>query len=231
MKNWFFILLVSNLVVAQTTWNGSTMTFTKADNADPTQAANQDQITSNVWLTRGTDNVLFNAQSQTAAPSNGYNSPLDTQWAEGTTANNTLTFTDFKTAAPLGSNGKRNVLQMVGKNYVLHLITDNIYIDIKITSWTSGKSGGGFSYERSTDPNLSILDYEMPKLSLYPNPSTSFLRISGLKAAEPYRIYSILGVKTQSGIVSENQEIDVNGLQTGMYMLQVSNTALPFVKN
>jgi hypothetical protein len=40
-----------------------------------------------------------------------------------------------------------------------------------------------------------------------------------------------LGVKTQSGIVSENQEIDVNGLQTGMYMLQVSNTALPFVKN
>ena len=71
----------------------------------------------------------------------------------------------------------------------------------------------------------------MPKLSLYPNPSTSFLRISGLKAAEPYRIYSILGVNTQSGIVSENKEIDVNGLQTGMYMLQVSNTALPFVKN
>ena len=224
MKNWFFILLVSKLVVAQTTWNGPTMTFTKTDNADPTLAANQDQITSNVWLTRGNSGgQLYNAKTE--SDSSKSTSPDDTQWALGTTSNiGTLTFSTFR--------GTSKPQDAVGQNMVLHLVTDDIYIDIKITSWTSGRnSGGGFSYERSTDPNLSILDYEMPKLSLYPNPSTSFLRIIGLKAAEPYRIYSILGVKTQSGIVSENQEIDVNGLQTGMYMLQVSNTALPFVKN
>lgn len=224
MKNWFFILLVSKLVVAQTTWNGPTMTFTKTDNADPTLAENQDQITSNVWLTRGNSGgQLYNAKTE--SDSSKSTSPDDTQWALGTTSNiGTLTFSTFR--------GTSKPQDAVGQNMVLHLVTDDIYIDIKITSWTSGRnSGGGFSYERSTDPNLSIVDYEMPKLSLYPNPSTSFLRISGLKAAEPYRIYSILGVKTQSGIVSENQEIDVNGLQTGMYMIQVSNTALPFVKN
>ena len=224
MKNWFFILLVSNLVVAQTTWNGPTMTFTKTDNADPTLAANQDQITSNVWLTRGNSGgQLYNAKTE--SDSSKSTSPDDTQWALGTTSNiGTLTFSTFR--------GTSKPQDAVGQNMVLHLVTDDIYIDIKITSWTSGKnSGGGFSYERSTDPNLSVLDYEMPKLSLYPNPSTSFLRISGLKAAEPYCIYSILGGKTQSGIITENQEIDVNGLQTGIYMLQVSNTALPFVKN
>ena len=224
MKNWFFILLVSKLVVAQTTWNGPTMTFTKTDNADPTLAANQDQITSNVWLTRGNSGgQLYNAKTE--SDSSKSTSPDDTQWALGTTSNlGTLTFSTFR--------GTSKPQDAVGQNMVLHLVTDDIYIDIKITSWTSGRnSGGGFSYERSTDPNLSIVDYEMPKLSLYPNPSTSFLRISGLKAAEPYCIYSILGVKTQSGIITENQEIDVNGLQTGIYMLQVSNTALPFVKN
>ena len=224
MKNWFFILLVSKLVVAQTTWNGPTMTFTKTDNADPTLAENQDQITSNVWLTRGNSGgQLYNAKTE--SDSSKSTSPDDTQWALGTTSNiGTLTFSTFR--------GTSKPQDAVGQNMVLHLVTDDIYIDIKITSWTSGRnSGGGFSYERSTDPNLSIVDYEMPKLSLYPNPSTSFLRISGLKAAEPYCIYSILGGKTQSGIITENQEIDVNGLQTGMYMLQVSNTALPFVKN
>ena len=224
MKNWFFILLVSKLVVAQTTWNGPTMTFTKTDNADPTLAENQDQITSNVWLTRGNSGgQLYNAKTE--SDSSKSTSPDDTQWALGTTSNiGTLTFSTFR--------GTSKPQDAVGQNMVLHLVTDDIYIDIKITSWTSGRnSGGGFSYERSTDPNLSIVDYEMPKLSLYPNPSTSFLRISGLKAAEPYRIYSILGVKTQSGIITENQEIYVNGLQTGIYMLQVSNTALPFVKN
>ena len=224
MKNWLFILLVSNLVVAQTTWNGPTMTFTKTDNADPTLAANQDQITSNVWLTRGNSGgQLYNAKTE--SDSSKSTSPDDTQWALGTTSNiGTLTFSTLR--------GTSKPQDAVGQNMVLHLVTDDIYIDIKITSWTSGRnSGGGFSYERSTDPNLSIVDYEMPKLSLYPNPSTSFLRISGLKAAEPYCIYSILGGKTQSGIITENQEIDVNGLQTGIYMLQVSNTALPFVKN
>jgi hypothetical protein len=224
MKNWFFILLVSKLVVAQTTWNGPTMTFTKTDNADPTLAENQDQITSNVWLTRGNSGgQLYNAKTE--SDSSKSTSPDDTQWALGTTSNiGTLTFSTFR--------GTSKPQDAVGQNMVLHLVTDDIYIDIKITSWTSGRnSGGGYSYERSTDPNLSIVDYEMPKLSLYPNPSTSFLRISGLKAAEPYCIYSILGGKTQSGIITENQEIDVNGLQTGIYMLQVSNTALPFVKN
>jgi hypothetical protein len=224
MKNWFFILLVSKLVVAQTTWNGPTMTFTKTDNADPTLAENQDQITSNVWLTRGNSGgQLYNAKTE--SDSSKSTSPDDTQWALGTTSNiGTLTFSTFR--------GTSKPQDAVGQNMVLHLVTDDIYIDIKITSWTSGRnSGGGFSYERSTDPNLSIVDYEMPKLSLYPNPSTSFLRISGLKATEPYCIYSVLGVKTQSGIITENQEIDVNGLQTGIYMLQVSNTALPFVKN
>ena len=224
MKNWFFILLVSKLVVAQTTWNGPTMTFTKTDNADPTLAENQDQITSNVWLTRGNSGgQLYNAKNE--SDSSKSTSPDDTQWALGTTSNiGTLTFSTFR--------GTSKPQDAVGQNMVLHLVTDDIYIDIKITSWTSGRnSGGGFSYERSTDPNLSIVDYEMPKLSLYPNPSTSFLRISGLKAAEPYCIYSILGGKTQSGIITENQEIDVNGLQTGIYMLQLSNTALPFVKN
>jgi hypothetical protein len=34
-------------------------------------------------------------------------------------------------------------------NTVLHLKTDDIYLDIKFLSW-SERSGGGFSYERST---------------------------------------------------------------------------------
>lgn len=38
---------------------------------------------------------------------------------------------------------------LVGKNMVLHLVEDNIYISIKFTSWSSGTKGG-FAYERST---------------------------------------------------------------------------------
>ena len=223
MKKLLFIILSLNFVVAQTTWDGPTMTFTKANNADPTSAANQDRITPNVWLTRGNSGgQIFNAKTET--DSSKSSSPADTQWAFGTTSNlGSLTFSTFR-----GTSKPQNA---VGKNMVLHLFTDNTYIDIKITSWTSGNnSGGGFTYVRSTDPSLSIEDYDKPVLSVYPNPSTSFLRVSGLNTAESYRLYSILGVEIQSGIVSSDQEIDIDALQTGMYMLQIANTALPFVK-
>jgi hypothetical protein len=215
------IILASNFIVAQTTWDGPTMTFTKADNADPTLEANQDRITSNVWLTRvNSGGQIYNAKTEPSSSKSS--SPDDTRWAFGTTSNlGSLTFSTFR-----GTSKPKNA---VGQNMVLHLVSDDIYIDIKFTSWSSAKQGG-FTYERSTDPNLSIEDYDKPVLSVYPNPSTSFIRVNGLNAAEPYRLYSILGVEIQSGIVSIDQEIDIDALQTGMYMLQIANTALPFVK-
>ena len=38
----------------------------------------------------------------------------------------------------------------VGVNAVVHLIAEDIYLDLRVTSWTS--RGGGFSYIRSTPP-------------------------------------------------------------------------------
>ena len=38
---------------------------------------------------------------------------------------------------------------VVGQNMVLHLIADDVYISIKLTSWATGRAGG-FAYERST---------------------------------------------------------------------------------
>ena len=35
-----------------TIWNGTSVTFEKLDEADPTLETNQDRLTSNVWITR-----------------------------------------------------------------------------------------------------------------------------------------------------------------------------------
>ena len=218
------IILASNFVVAQTIWNGPTFTFSKADNANPTLEANQDRITPNVWLTRGNNGgQLYNAKTE--SDSSKSTSPDDTRWAIGTTSSlESLTFSTFR-----GTSRPKNA---VGQNMVMYLVTDDIYIDIKITSWTSGNnSGGGFSYERSTDQNSASIEvYDKPALSIYPNPSTSFLRVIGLNSDESYRIYSILGTEIQSGVISNDTEIDINVLKTGIYMLQLSDFTLPFVK-
>lgn len=120
--------------------------FTKVPFSNFNEAANQDRITDNVWLTRGEQRGLFNIKVESSYSDT---SPADTEWAEGTTAqlaSGTLVFTTWKEAIV-----KPAFFQ--GKTFVLHLITDDIYLNIQFLQWTQGVNGGGFSYERSVVPD------------------------------------------------------------------------------
>ena len=125
-----------------TVWNGSNITFEKADGANPSDATSQDRITDLVWITRGNaGGQIYNITKETSADKN--KSPIGTQWAIGTIQQiDQLSFDDFRSAV-----GQPK--EVVGKNLVLHLVDDNTYLSVKFTSWSSGNKGG-FSYERST---------------------------------------------------------------------------------
>lgn len=150
----FTPLLLAHLAVplaapAATVWTGPMTNFSKAAFADPTQATNQDRITANVWITRGNSQGLYNAAKETGY---GLGSPADTEWAYGTTANYaSLPYTNWLTWVA------NNPPSSVGQAAVLHLITDDIYMDITFTSWADGhlNPGGAFSYQRSTPGPLS----------------------------------------------------------------------------
>jgi len=132
-----------------TIWTGTKITFTKADFADHTMAANQDRITDAVWITRADIRGIFNIFTENTYTKNS--SPADTEWSFGTSAQiSSLTFQSWETAV------SSNPPSMVDQDMVVHLISDDIYIDIKFMTWKQGSggggsTGGGFSYERSTE--------------------------------------------------------------------------------
>lgn len=127
-----------------TVWTGPKLIFTKANFADPTDPANQDAITDAVVLTRGERGSLINVVIEGSANSS---SPGGTEWAVGTSeALDGLEFQPLKQAA------NNQMSNLPGTEMVLHLIDEDIYIDVAFLSWTSGSgSGGGFSYERATE--------------------------------------------------------------------------------
>ena len=129
--------------VIYSVWEGISITFTKDDGGDPTSSSQQDYITDNVKITRGNNGgQIYNIVTESSADRDA--SPADTEWALGKIDQIAdLTFKPFRAA----TNGKPK--NIVGQNMVLHLITDDVYLSIKITSWATQK-GGGFSYERST---------------------------------------------------------------------------------
>ena len=132
----------SEVVDGPNIWSGPSITFVKESGADTTDPANQDAITDLVILTRGLQGALFNVVTESSA---GGSSPEGTEWAKGTTDD--LDTLEFKSLKPAADNELKNVPD---ENFVLHLIEEDIYIDLTFISWENGGSGGGFAYERST---------------------------------------------------------------------------------
>lgn len=216
---------------SQTIWNGPTTTFTKPNNADWTQAANQDRITSNVWLTRANTQGIFNINQEGSYDRIGNTSPVDTEWAFGTTANlGSLTFQPWVVTIA------NSPPTMVNQNMVVHLISDDIYIDIKFTSWTAFAGGGGFSYERSTDSGLSTDDASLKTFTISPNPSRSEieLKLPPSAANASVKVFDILGKEVYSSTAYQ-APINVSTWQKGMYLVQIINAQIThtkqFIKN
>lgn len=69
------------------------------------------------------------------------------------------------------------------------------------------------------------------KIRLYPNPSTEFIRIvSDKKEALNIKIYSTEGRLVLSGTYRPSEDIDINTLKQGIYLVQVDNTTLKLIK-
>ena len=123
-------------------WLGDNITFSKANAADPTLEENQDRITDLVWITRANGGgQIFNIKSESQAESGS--SPKGTLWAIGSIDEiDDLDFRTFRSAVEKPKN-------VVGKDLVLQLVEENIFLRVKFTSW-SNQGGGGFAYERSS---------------------------------------------------------------------------------
>jgi hypothetical protein len=135
-------------------YTGYSVAFAKAAFADGTLPENQDRIVYDVAITRGSSRGIFNvAQEQSYQDSL---SPQGTAWAfpynnPGATLSaatwSQLVFQPWQTAHGGAGSGPPAT---VGQNAVLHLVDQDIYLDIRFTAWgMSASSGGSFSYDRA----------------------------------------------------------------------------------
>src|SRR5215469_2028424 len=139
-------MVTVTLAQAQTYWTNTPVTFTNPGNNAT------DILTSIVILTRATTGGgLFNIANQPnyftgAAP------PAGTQWGLGTLAGyisnpSSVTFGNCPLEAGMRPPND------IGKTYVVHLVTNNIYLQLTLNSWGGGILGGAagsYSYTRST---------------------------------------------------------------------------------
>ncbi len=130
-------------------WTGPSITFSKPAGANHLLPENQDRLTGAVTITRASAQGIFNIASESTYTHNL--SPAGTEWAYGTTANYAaLTYQSWEAWNGGAGGGPPST---VDRDAVLHLIAEDIYLNIKFTAW--GGSGGQFSYTRSTPSPLA----------------------------------------------------------------------------
>ena len=207
-----------------TIWKGPPIVVTKENHADWTLAENQDRITDSVWITRKSTKSFFNI-----ALENGYQanfSPKGTEWAYGTTDMlDTLTFAAWQITSPAP-------LDAIGKDMVLHLISEDIYIDFKLLAFSGGNSGGGFSYQRSTDPLAAVSEVNHEKqLVIFPNPASDYIEINDNSFSGTSILFTVDGKIVLKFEIESTHRLDISNLESGFYFIKIpGNKLLKFIK-
>jgi|SRR5882672_3034131 len=121
---WFVVpalwILPGPVIPAATVWDGPILSYTQPGR-DPTQPANQDRLTPEVWLTRASSAGLFNARAESSFIRGS--SPTGTEWAYGQLSDySTLSYRNWE--AWHGNNPPSSL----GRDAVLHLISEDIYL-------------------------------------------------------------------------------------------------------
>jgi len=126
--------------------------------------------------------------------------------------NNGYTFINFSTEG--GSDNSNTKVDQI----VFTTTNDGDYVALDAFTWNTA--------------NLSTDDIEFDKtIRIYPNHSTEFIQVSGLSETESYLIYSVLGAEITSGIISNNEKIDIKNYSNGLYFLKLENgNTIKFIK-
>jgi len=133
--------------------------------------------------------------------------------------------------------GFRNGVQVESQSYN---ITDSVGTftfnwdsvdEVKLTSNTYFVFFDRLTVGENGPLSVNEVTQNSKDVTLFPNPSTNFIEISGLDNEETYTIYNVLGMKVQEGIVADRKKINITDLKSAVYFIQIENTGTKrFVK-
>lgn len=144
---------------------------------------------------------------------------------------------------PMQILGFRDGAQVASSNFTGNSTPDSVTVNLN-SDFNNVDEVRIITQSATTYPtinNIEIADSETLKVTgitttkksikIIPNPTTNFIKISGLKTYENYQIYNVLGVKVKNGIIWDDKQIDIRNLINGLYFLKLDNrNVIKFIK-
>ncbi|MDT0557319.1 T9SS type A sorting domain-containing protein [Ichthyenterobacterium sp. W332] len=103
-----------------------------------------------------------------------------------------------------------------------HLIDNGVF---GISTWTSFSGLGltffSTAFTISGTPNLSVGDENLSTVEVFPNPAKDVINIESVNELTNIELFSVLGKQVYKG--TNERTIDISNLNTGVYLLKLSN--------
>ena len=92
----------------------------------------------------------------------------------------------------------------------------------RITISTTGNADylglDAFSWGPESALSVNGATLEENNITVFPNPASSTITVSGIINQENYRIYNALGAEIAKGVISDNETISIQNLSNGLYL-------------
>lgn len=160
----------------------------------------------------------------TTTPERGWTLAVEANFLYiGSDQNNTVYLKDLTDTQPTEATLLRTLELPADTNlYSLDIEDDFFYFTAR------GNASGIF---RIALENLSVATVSNKQLSIFPNPVTHKLYVTGLDQAQEYALYALDGRLLKQATVAPNEFISVEELTTGIYLLKTANdTVIRIIK-
>lgn len=106
----------------------------------------------------------------------------------------------------------------------------DVTITWKKRTWNSGISAyeyiGANSIQYSTCVSSNINTVQSNSYSIYPNPASEYINISGITGE--VKIYNVMGIEMFSKKINDSEKINISSFQNGLYFLRNNNSIIKF---
>ena len=97
----------------------------------------------------------------------------------------------------------------------LNVFDDKLYLSSQVAGTIST-----FYLGETLSTNLPLTN---KVVTVYPNPTTDYIKVSGLTKNVDYKLYNVLGKKIIAGTLLNNDKINMQEFTNGLYLLKFSN--------
>ncbi len=120
---------------------------------------------------------------------------------------------------------------------VSNIITNPASGGTHIFNWKTSAGNGTPTESFSVSIDFATLSMDAvahikKKITVFPNPSSDYIKITGLTKTEKYILYNSLGTTINNGFVSDTEKMDIRNLTHGLYFLKFEDgEILKFIKD